>query len=142
MVISLLDIDLTWTVCNCCLYNLLNSMLNLFGYSVYNFKIQNLSFLISHWIRVSLELKVFVYWSIMVNFAFLLKLWLSCWKCFQAITALTFFTSLRWWFSLILKLVSAFPLYCLLRKVHSSKYITRDLEGERMGIAANLSVLT
>ena len=59
-----------------------------------------------------------------VNFLFLLKLWLSFCKCLEAIIASTFFTSFRWLVSPILKLVSAFPTYCLLHKMHPIKYIT------------------
>ena len=60
----------------------------------------------------------------MVNFTCLLKLWLSYRKCLQAINPSNFLTSFQWLFSLILKLVSAFPTYCLLHKMHSIKYIT------------------
>ena len=62
-----------------------------------------------------------------VNFACLLKLWLSYWKCLQAIIVSTFLTPFRWLFSLKLKLVSAFPAHSLLHKMHSIKYITKLL---------------
>ena len=45
----------------------------------------------------------------MVIFSCFLELWLSCWKCLQAIIASSFFASFRWLFNLILKLVSALP---------------------------------
>ena len=76
--------------------------------------------------RVSLHLEVFFKWSIMVNFACLLKLWLSCWKCLQAIIASTIFQSCRWLFSVILKLVSALPTYWLLHKMRFIKYIMQQ----------------
>ena len=90
-------------------------------------KIQKFSLSISRWVRVPLDLEVFVNWSIMVNFACLLKFWLICWKYLQTIIASTFFTSFRWLFSHILKLVSAFPTYCLLHEMHPIKYITKLL---------------
>ena len=122
MVISQLDSDLTsrvknecWMICcckvfhcSCCVYYLLIPLLKPFRYSVSNFKIEKFSLLISRWVRVSLNLEVFVNWST--------KLWLSCWKCFQVITASTLF-------SLILKLVSAFPTHCLLYKMLFIIYI-------------------
>ena len=40
-----------------------------------------MSFSISRWVGVSLDVKVFVSWPIMVNVACLLKLGLSCWEC-------------------------------------------------------------
>ena len=102
-------------------------MLKPSGYSVSNFRIQKFSLLISCWMRVSLALVVFLNWSIMVNFACLLKLWLSCWKCLQAVIVSTFSKSFRWLFSLMLTLVSAFPTNYLLNKTHSIKYITQLL---------------
>ena len=89
-----------------------------------NFRIQNFSFLLSCWVRVSLDLKVFVNWSIMVNSACLLKLWLFYWKFLKVIIASTFFTPFWLSFILVLKLVSAFPTYCLLHKMNSIKYKT------------------
>ena len=85
--------------CSFCVYYLLGSMLKPFGYSVYNFGIQKFSLSISCWMGVSLDFEVFVNWSMMVNFACLLKLQFSCWKCLQAIITSTFFTSFRWLFS-------------------------------------------
>ena len=98
-----------------------------FGYSVSDFRIQKFSLSLSRWARVSLDLEVFVNLTRIVHFECLLKLWLSCWKCLQAIIASTFFTFFRWLFSLILKLVSTFPTYCLLHKIHSIKYMTQLL---------------
>ena len=49
-------------------------MLKTFGYGVTNLKTQKFSLSISCWVRVSLDLEAFVNWSIMVNFAYLLKL--------------------------------------------------------------------
>ena len=102
--------------CSCCDHYLLSSMLKPFGYSVSDFRIQKFSLSISRWVRVYFDLDVFVAWSIMVNFACLLKLCVSCWKCLQAIIASTFFTSFRRLFSLLLKLVSDVPTHCLLHK--------------------------
>ena len=139
MVISQLNSDLTAKVknecctiwcsskkfyCSCWVCYLLSSMLKSFGYSVSNFRVQKFSLLTNRWVRVSLDLEVFVNWSIMTNFACLLKLCLFYWKCLQVIIALTFFTSFWWIFSLILKLVSPFATCCLLHKMHSIKYIT------------------
>ena len=105
-------------------YCLLKSVLKPFGYNVSNFRIQKFYLLVSHQVRVFLNLELFVSWSITVNFAYLLKLRLSCWKCLQAIIASTLFTSFEWLFSLILKLIPAFPTFCLLHKMPSIKYIT------------------
>ena len=139
MVISQLNSDLTATVknecctiwcsskklyCSCWVCYLLSSMLKSFGYSASNFRVQKFSLLTNHWVTFSLDLEVFVNWSIMTNFTCLLKLWLFYWKCLQIIIALTFFTSFWWIFSLILKLVSPFATCCLLHKMRSIKYIT------------------
>ena len=105
---------------------LLSPMLKPFGYSVSNFRMQRFSLSIGCWMKISLDLEVFVNWSIMVNFACLLKLWLSCWICLQTIIASTFSTSFWWLFGLMSKLVSAFPKSCLLHKMHSMKYIINN----------------
>ena len=54
-----------------------------------------------------------------MNFACLLKISFFSWKCLHANMASGFLTSLGWLFSLILKLVSDFPTYYFLQKVHS-----------------------
>ena len=105
---------------------LLSPMLKPFGYSVSNFRMQRFSLSIGYWMRISLDLEVFDNWSIMVNFACLLKLWLSCWICLQTIIASTFSTSFWWFSSLMSKLVSTFPTSCLLHKMHSMKYIINN----------------
>ena len=46
--------------CSCCLYYLLSSLLKPCGYSVSNFEIQKFSTSINRWVRVSLDLEVFV----------------------------------------------------------------------------------
>ena len=91
-------------------------MLKPFGYSASNFKISKFSYWISSWVTVSLDLEVFVNWSIMVNFGCLLKLWLSCWKRLQAIIASTFFSFFDDYS--VLMFVSAFARHCLLHELH------------------------
>ena len=75
-------------------YCLLKSVLKPFGYNVSNFRIQKFYLLVSHQVRVFLNLELFVSWSF------------------------------EWLFSLILKLIPAFPTFCLLHKMPSIKYIT------------------
>ena len=60
---------------------------------------------------VSIDLEVFFNWLIMLKLECLLRSWLSSLKYLQAIIASTFLISFRWLFSLILKLVFAFPTY-------------------------------
>ena len=60
---------------------------------------------------VSIDLEVFFNWLIMLKLECLLRSWLSWWKYLQAIIASAFFISFQWLFSLILKLVFAFPTY-------------------------------
>ena len=109
---------------SCCLYYLLSSMLKPFRYCVSNFRIQEFSTLISQWVRVTSDLKVFVNWSIMVNFACLLKLWLSCWKCLEAINASAFriilmlFSHIKACFCLTYILF--FYIKCTLSRIHCS----------------------
>ena len=93
---------------SCCRFYLLGSMLKPFGYSVSHFRIQKFYLPVSRWVRVSLYLEMFVNWSLMMNFECLLKVWLSSWKCFEAIHASTFFTSFCWLFSFVSKVVSVF----------------------------------
>ena len=77
--------------------------------------------------RVFLDLVVYVNWSTMLNFADLLTLQIYYSKCLQAIIVSAFFTTFWWLFSLILKLFSALPTYCLLHRINFIKYITQKL---------------
>ena len=57
---------------------------------------------------------IFVSLSTMMNFAFMLKTWFLSWKCLHTNMASGFLTSVGWLFSLILKLVSDFPMHYFL----------------------------
>ena len=67
-----------------------------------------------------------VNFSIIINFACLLKLWFFSQKYLHATMVLGwgFVTSFPWLFSLTLKRISVFLTYCFLHNVHFIKYMT------------------
>ena len=91
------------------------------------FECKNVIFQFRLWYKKPFDL-VLVRLSIMMNFACLSKMCFVTWKCLHANMASSFLTSSRWLFSVILKVVSYFPTYCFLRKVHSIIQIRYALE--------------
>ena len=57
----------------------------------------------------SVVVKVFVIYSLRVNFSYLWELWFKFWKCLQARIGFLFSLSFLWLFNLILKEVSLLP---------------------------------
>ena len=96
------------------------------GYMVSSVWIQKFFLSIKRCLRISLAFFMLGSLSIIMNFAYLLKLWHFSWKCLHAhmVFGWGFFTSFLWLFRLILKVVSAFRRYCYLQNVHSIKYMT------------------
>ena len=91
------------------IYWVLDLDLYVYGSSVW---IQKFSLSIKLWFRISIGFFVLVSLPIIMNFACLLKLWLSSWKCFRAnmVWGWGFFASFLRLFRVILKGVCAFPI--------------------------------
>ena len=94
-------------------------MLKPFGYTVSNFKIKKFSLLISHWVKCG-----DVHQTISDGkLCMLIEIVTFLFKMFASHYCVDFFHIFSM-ISLMLKLVSAFPTYCLLHKKHSIKYTT------------------
>ena len=108
----------------------MSTWFNSLGVRVSSFSIQKFSLYFRFTFIVSiLVLIVFLICFIRVNFACLLKLWPGCLKCKDAGIAfgLLPLASFQWLLSWMLKGVSAFPTYCILRRVYSIRQITKLL---------------